>query len=1194
MQKQHARAHWGILGILSGVVAVFLLYFGLKLPLGLYVLAWPTFLAARCWGRRGGGLAALLLLCAALPASLLQPDYWLHLFLMGAVLLGGGLWMGALTEALHAQPQTPPVDTLTSRRLQELETLQQLTGLVGESLDLGETLHAVLGALRQLIPYDNGEITLWDPETHVMHRGALLARAESRAYLERAGHSYQLDEGLTGHLARQRRPLLITEMRESDIRPKLDYPDQPIRAYLGIPLITRGELVGTLEMDAMQPERFSEHDLELVQAFGIHAAIAIEKARLYQDVQARVQLLEQVRDVTNAAGRARDLPSLLEIIVERVAALLEVAVVGVLTYEPAQQALVARAPFYGLPVDWLASYTVLIPPGSHRERQWLDVPYWKVVDAQSDPHLEAWGLQTLVVAAEWQQLLFVPLEAGGERIGFIQIANPTDARQFTETDVQLLEMLSAQVSGMIYVSQLLERVEQRTHLLESLAHVAATIGGSLDLNAVLEAIVGAVSGVLACQRTAIFVLDPATNLLNLVAAEGVSPQYRQLSQGIPITEGGRAHAIAVNQIVISEDIQQHPELAEVAPLSEAEGFRAYADVPLHRGETPVGLLSAQFMEPHTFTPDEIGFLKILAEQAAVAIENARLYAQTDAELQSRVHSLEVLQRVTQESTATFDLDHILRLVLDEAARFAEAEGGFVALWTPNATAELRATYGYTETQRVALVQLLQTPDTFPPLQAFLAQHTLRYEPCLDSLLEAWPELPMQSLLLAPVFYEERLAALIAIHSPRPEAFSPIVLDFLDGLSIQTAIAVGNFQRYHEQLARGELMRQRAEQMALLLEVTRTMRSDQPLEEVLLDVAYAIQEGSGYEIVLISVLDSGYQRRVAGAGLPLADLERMKQVRQPWARLERLFQERFAVSRCYYIPAEYHHIVSDLDLFEDEEDRQDVGRTPGMWHGQDMLLVPLIGTQGEYLGMMSVDNPRDGRVPTRTSVEVLELFAAQVALAIENNQLVQNLQLQLNTLQLFNALSRSITTKLDLPLVLNTVAQSVTNLLNYDYATIFLRDPVSGRFIPRASSGYGLELLGDQTFGEGEGLVGVVAQTGMPLVLEDTATDSRFSSGPLTIGASIMVPLTVEGRPVGVLTADRKKPGDFAPKDVATFSALADQVSVAVENARLFEEVTNVPMHLLRRWVIWRRSVIVLRCCIASPRNWSPAWILIAC
>ncbi len=115
-------------------------------------------------------------------------------------------------------------------------------------------------------------------------------------------------------------------------------------------------------------------------------------------------------------------------------------------------------------------------------------------------------------------------------------------------------------------------------------------------------------------------------------------------------------------------------------------------------------------------------------------------------------------------------------------------------------------------------------------------------------------------------------------------------------------------------------------------------------------------------------------------------------------------------------------------------------------------MPLRSSADDVLGIMSVDRPRDGLAPTAITAEVIELFASQVAQIIENHRLVDDLRRQVTALQLFNELNRSITTKLDLPLVLNTVVQSVTNLLGYDFSTIFLRgryDPVLCRWRPRA-------------------------------------------------------------------------------------------------------------------------------------------------
>ncbi len=1049
------------------------------------------------------------------------------------------------------------VNMMRARQVQELAALQQMGRAIASSLDLETTLHVVLESLLTLLSYDAGEITLFDVEQNVLVSQAFYASDEAQHGVEK-GTVYQLNEGLTGWLARNRCPLLLTSAQDfSHMQPKNVSFVSWARSFLGVPLLARGELIGTLEIASALPEQFSEHDLELTELFGGQAAVAIENARLYQASQKRLSTLERLREIVRTIAKADDPNMFFKDVAECVANIVNAEIAGVLLYEDSKQGFVAHAPFMGIPDEWVDNYIIPLQKHSMWEQ---DRFYWSTEDAQSDPQVEALGLSPLAVAVDVHQALLVALETGDELIGFIQVANPKDHRRFTEEDTRILTMLASQISGMVHISQLVERMARRTQQLGSLVSVASTIGATLDLEAVLKEILQAVSNVLHCQHTVIFELDSFSNQLNLVAAEGISERYWELSQGIPVTRGGRGHAVAANEMVFSADVWEEPETFAIAPLAKEEGFRAFVDLPLRRGDQPVGLLSVQFVDAHHFSNDELNLLRILAEQAAVAIENARLYTQTDAALRRRLDAMEVLQRVTREITATVDLDHILDEVLGEAIRFCGGDAGLIALFDEQ-DVELRVFQGYAEEDLRHLRALSSDSKPGSPLYNFVERQELVNIADVQKLSNAAVYPPeARSLLMAPVFYEQRLVAALLIQSHRPNTFGKAEKEFVEGLAVQTAIAIGNTQRYQEQLRRGELIHQRAEQMSLLLEVGRTMRSDRDLEDILLDVAYAVQEGTGFNIVLISVLEGSYLRRVAGAGIPLVELQRMKSIRHAWARIKSLFQERFRLGQCYYIPAEYAHLLEGIDIFVPEA--EDVGRQPGMWHKLDSFLIPLRGSRGDIVGLMSVDKPLNERAPTDATAEVIELFAAQVALAIENNRLVQDLRRQVDTLQLFNELNRSITTKLDLSLVLNTVVQAVTNLLGYDYATIYLKD--KRELIPLASSGYSLDLLGDISFEVGRGLVGTVAQMGMPLVIDDTQSDPRFVPIGIPIGSSILVPLMVEGHSVGVISADRKRLGDFSPTDIATLTSLADQVAVAVENARLFDEVKRFNEELEER------------------------------
>jgi transcriptional regulator with GAF, ATPase, and Fis domain len=255
--------------------------------------------------------------------------------------------------------------------------------------------------------------------------------------------------------------------------------------------------------------------------------------------------------------------------------------------------------------------------------------------------------------------------------------------------------------------------------------------------------------------------------------------------------------------------------------------------------------------------------------------------------------------------------------------------------------------------------------------------------------------------------------------------------------------------------------------------------------VLEEIAYAVQESVGFNVVLLSVLEGSppYQHRVAAAGIPIVDFERMKKVQQPWSLVEQVLDDEFRISQSYYIPAERQALWRDrLDVYEGEAGN--MAREPGRWHPHDALFVPLIGPGGDVQGLLSVDQPRDGRVPDQATVEALEIFAAQAALAVVNARLVEELERRAETLALFNEISRSATAKLELSAVLDTVVGVVTRLLQCDYGSVFLLDPESGRYVPRVVHGFVLDDISKPSFAPGEGLVGAVAESGMPLSIDD--------------------------------------------------------------------------------------------------------------
>jgi len=538
----------------------------------------------------------------------------------------------------------------------------------------------------------------------------------------------------------------------------------------------------------------------------------------------------------------------------------------------------------------------------------------------------------------------------------------------------------------------------------------------------------------------------------------------------------------------------------------------------------------------------------------------------------RLHSEEALaslRRVSQEIIATIDLNRLMHVILAEAMSFARAEAGVAFRLGEEGIEDVCAqgladdalhaieTFWLQEARRTRHEGIDDADELSPPRQMIDRAAVVQVlgEERLSRVADG-------EILAVPSFFEARIVGGLWLQAGAQDGFAPGLATYLSVLADQLAIAIGNALRNEEMVRRGELMHRRAEQMSLLLEINRVARADRSLEDLLSEVVYAVQEGTGFDLVVISLLEGGRLHPVAGAGIPLAELERHKGRGVRWERVRRLCQARFQLGQCYYVPPAERSRMADPDVLAaigaalvDRLDRED--------HSA-LFFVPLHDRQRNVMGVMSLGAPRHGDEPSLVTAETVEVFAAQVARVIENYRLVENLQQQVDTLQLFNELNRSIATKLDLPLVLNTVVQAVTNVLDYDYATLYLRSADGQHFVPMACSGYALDVMSAQVLRADSGFAGEVAQRGLPVVAEDVQADPRFSALRLTIGSSVVVPLVVEGRAVGILTADRRRRGPFTPAEVATMAALADQVVVAVENARLFEEIKRLNAELEAR------------------------------
>ena len=527
-----------------------------------------------------------------------------------------------------------------------------------------------------------------------------------------------------------------------------------------------------------------------------------------------------------------------------------------------------------------------------------------------------------------------------------------------------------------------------------------------------------------------------------------------------------------------------------------------------------------------------------------------------------------LQHIARELTATLERDHILRVVLESAVQITQAVRGYVMLREPTTGQfTLRAAHGDLAEEGRAL-------ESLDPMLYRLTQQVLESgNPQLTTDVgseshTAWSQTDVRSAMAVPIFYEGEIVGLIHLQHTMAEAFCPEDLAFVQALAEQASIAIGNAMRYEEQVQLNAALRHRSEQMSSLLQVSHKLRADVPLEEILEEIAYAIQETVGFNYVVINVIKGNPPMvyRTAAAGVPLAMFEEMKAVVQPAERYERIFREEYRQGLCYFFPfqkqqeweSEVHTLVPMPAIREWHE---------GQWHPDDMLLAPLRGSGGRLLGYISVDGPRDGKRPSRSTLEALSIFANQAAIAVENARLFEQLQQRVHELATVNEIGWAINSALQLDDLLQTVHRQVSRVLDTASFLVAIHEQGSDEWElayalkdgqPEPPARYKLE----------EGLIGYMIRTRQPVLFHSAQEQAAFYEEneiepPDEWAQSWMgVPLVVADQVVGVMAVQSyEHKGLYGDQELALLSTIAAQVAVAVRNAQLYRRIVNLSNEL---------------------------------
>ncbi|MBI3635384.1 MAG: GAF domain-containing protein, partial [Candidatus Rokubacteria bacterium] len=406
-------------------------------------------------------------------------------------------------------------------------------------------------------------------------------------------------------------------------RPLVDLLDA--HALLVLPLASGGRFMGVMATHTPgRPHRFTGKEIALARGAAAHAAVAIDKARLFQQTQVRLRETETLLSVSQELIGTLDPMETMRRVSREICRALGADMVGAYLGAPDDRDLTPIAGYHVPPemVEHFVRHPIPIVGNRALEDAWQHRHTVWSSDVETDPRMDH---------VTWKRFphrssMFVPMYGRGKPMGGFFIVWWQARHRFTPDELRLVEGISDQAAIYMENARLYSEATQRRREAEELARLARMLTASLEAGDVGERTVAAARTLLGATGAALRVRLPDGSL-KLVATIG---QDITTVDVLPAGVGVAGRAVAVEAPVWSGDVLDDPQITfteEVRHSLASEAPRAVLAVPLKMKEQTIGALVVARPEPRTFSDVEIGLLQTFADQAAIALENSRLYGE---------------------------------------------------------------------------------------------------------------------------------------------------------------------------------------------------------------------------------------------------------------------------------------------------------------------------------------------------------------------------------------------------------------------------------------------------------------------------------------------------------------------------------------------------------------------------------------
>jgi GAF domain-containing protein/CheY-like chemotaxis protein len=780
-------------------------------------------------------------------------------------------------------------------------------------------------------------------------------------------------------------------------------------------------------------------------------------------------------------------------------------------------------------------------------------------------------IQTVGVLTSESSWLGVPLRAAGQVLGLMVVQSYTKDDQYTEADRDLLAFVGQHVGQALARVRAIEETRQRNAELALVNEVGAALASQLDFQAIVELIGQRMESIFQVRTLGIFLYDEASGMVS-------SPYLLDAGTKLSMAPRGLDETPLVQRVIASrkplrlDTAEAAQELSAVIMTAEgsAPDEESWLGVPILAGERVMGAIALERIERQAFSQSDERLLTTLASSVGVALENARLFAETKrllTETEQRNDELAVINEIGDALGRQLEFDAIIELVGERLARMFNTADLYIGLYDVGANL-ISFPYEIDHARRVhgepvAFGEGLAS-KVIRERRAFRFGTRAEQEAAggfMGTYAEGDVAIQGESWLGVPIMAASTVIGVMVIGNDAPHAFSESDERVVGTVASSMGVALENARLFAETKRLLGETDERAAELALLNRVQEGLAQNLDMQSMYDLVGDKIQEIFDAQVVDIGVFD--FDEEVVHYPYTIERGVRFPDEPTPIhdSPMTKLLMQGQPI------------LVGDLPAWEAEH-----GVRWPVIQGEparSMLFAPLM-SGGKVTGRISLQNLDRTNAFSERDVRVLSTLATSLSVALDNARLFDETKRLLGQtderaaeLAMINSVQQGLAQNLDMQSMYDLVGDRIQELFDAQVVDIGVLDRAAGAFhFP-----YTIE-RGVRFPDEPLPLIGFrkrVVDTRQPLLINERADQQAVDYGqPAVLSgepskSALFAPLLIGDEVRGVISLQNlDREHAFSESDVRLLTTLASSLSVALDNARLFDETKRLLTEADRR------------------------------